>query len=520
MKKYLLGMDLGTTNIKAVLFDEEGTALSSSASSYPLIFPGPDMVEQDAGQWWAAATEILTKITSAVGKSVVENICGISVSSQIPTLLPLDREGNILRNALIWMDKRAAGDLEEILAVMGVSEYVRSAGAQPDAAFLPCKIRWFKRSEPALFAKTHRILQANSYINYKLTGNMTMDLDTASLCQCLDLRTLRWSEPISKAIGVDLNAVLPQPSGVDEVIGTVTEAAARQTGLKGGIPVVAGASDATASMYATGISRVGEAAESAGTTSLLFVGHDRPTPTDISIVARPCALAGIPYLFNAPINTTGASIQWYLENLGQPESDYAATHGREVHEHLNQFALQAPAGCNGLLFFPYMLGERAPLWNSFAKGMFIGLSLDTKRQEMIRAIFEGTGFALRHVIDTIREAGGSAHGLRVVGGGAKNRPWCRIKASILHMPVYILDDKTGDVPFGDALIAGHAAGVYKDLSESAKKLIKIKEIIEPVEEWSEVYDRLYPFYIGMYRHLENDLRKLKDVMDEIHTRQT
>lgn len=509
MKKYLLGMDLGTTNIKASLFDVEGNAVSSASSTYPLIFPGPNRVEQDANLWWATAVDILRRIVSAVGEDTVSNICGISVSSQIPSLLPLDRDGNILRNTLMWMDKRADAELEYILDTIGFSEYVRSAGAQPEAAYLPCKILWFKRNEPELFAKTYRILQANSYINYKLTGQMTMDMDTATLCQCLDIRTLRWSESLSGAIGTDLNSILPQPSYSNEIIGYVTGEAARQTGLKPGIPVAAGASDATASMYAAGLCRMNEAAESAGTASLVFVGHDKPTRTDIPIVARPCAISGMPYLFSTPINTTGASIKWYLTNLGKAEVDYAKAHNMDVYEHMNAFALQAPAGCNGLIYFPYMTGERAPLWNSHAKGMFIGLSLDTQRQHLIRAIFEGTAFALRHVLDTIKDAGATANSLRIVGGGAKNRPWSQIKASMLRMPVYIPDDKTGDVPFGDALIAGHAVGIYPDLSESIKKLITIKEVIEPVEEWSKVYDRMYPFYLDMYRHLDSDLKKMK-----------
>jgi xylulokinase len=147
--------------------------------------------------------------------------------------------------------------------------------------------------------------------------------------------------------------------------------------------------------------------------------------------------------------------------------------------------------------------------------MFIGLSLDTERKHIIRSIFEGTGFALRHVLDTIKDAGASASCLRITGGGARSRTWSQIKASILRMPVLIMDEKSGNVPFGDALIAGHALGIYPDLTESIGKLIQVKEIIEPVEEWSEVYDKLYPFYIDMYRHLDGDLAKLKKVMDSL-----
>ena len=515
MKRYLIGIDLGTTNAKGIIFDEDGVAISSASATYPLIQPGPNMVEQRGQDWWSAAADILKSITDTAGENIASNIQGICVSSHIPSLLPLDREGNILRNALIWMDKRSHAELDCILDTIGLSEYVNSAGAQPDVAFLPCKILWYKNNEPELFHKTHRILQASSYINYKLTGQMTMDIDQASLCQCLDLRTLRWSESISRAIGADLNSILPEPISSDTIIGHVTAEAASATGLKEGIPVVAGASDATASMYATGLCKLGEAAESSGTTALVFVGHDRPSRTDIPIVAKPCAITGMPYFFNAPINTYGASINWYLSNMGQSESEYAKAHNIDVFDHINNLALQAPAGCNGLIYFPYLLGERAPLWNSYARGMFIGLSLDTESKHILRSVFEGTGFALRHVMDTIKAAGADASCLRITGGGARSRTWSQIKASILRMPVMIMDEKSGSVPFGDALIAGHALGIYPDLTESIQKLIQVKEVIEPVDEWSNTYDKLYPFYIEMYQHLDNDLSRLKKVMDHL-----
>lgn len=512
---YLLGIDLGTTNIKAVLFHSDGTALASASAGYPLIFPGPNQVEQDPHQWWAAAVQILREVTGQAGQEVVSKIRGISISSQLPTLLPLDGDGNVLRNGMIWMDKRSWRELDQLLDTMGRAEYVASAGAQPDVAFLPSKILWFKKHEPELFAKTHRILQANGYLNYKLTGVMAMDIDQAALCQCLDLRTLRWSQTMSDAMGLDLNAVLPQPSPCGGIIGHVTGEAARETGLVSGIPVVAGTSDATASMYATGLSKLGEAAESSGTTSLVFVGKDSPSATDIPIVAKPCSIDGMPYFFNAPINTSGASLKWYLTSLGQEEARYAEEHGLNVFDYLNQLALEAPAGSGGLIYFPYMLGERAPLWNSHAKGMFIGMSLDTQRKHIVRSVFEGTAFAVRHVMDTIKAAGGQANCLRITGGGSKSRTWCQIKASMLHMPVYILDEKTGDVPFGDALIAGHAVGLYPDFSRCVRELVQVKEVIEPVEEWANVYDKLYPYYLDMYRHLDGDLRSLKETMDTL-----
>lgn len=514
-ENYLLGMDLGTTNIKAIIMDENGYVAASSSAANHLIFPGTNMVEQDANVWWSNAVTILREITQKVGPEIVSRIRGISVSSQTVTMLPVDKAGIPLRNAMIWMDSRSSRELQYIINAIGYDRYVTIIGGQPDVAFLPNKILWFKQNEPELFAKTEKILQASSYINYKLTGAMTMDIDQAARCQCLDISSLKWSDEISQVIGVDFERILPPLSSVNEIIGTVAEEAAALTGLISGIPVTAGASDAMASMYATGLSQLGEAGESSGTTSLLFVGSEQASAPDIPVVTKPCSMPGMPYIFDAPINTSGASIKWYLDTFGQPEKDYASEHNLNVYDHLNQLAAKVPAGSNGILFFPYLLGERAPLWNSHARGMFIGMSLDTKKEDIIRSIFEGTAYALRHVMETVKDAGAVTNCLRITGGGAKSRTWSQIKASMLHMPVYILDERSGDVPFGDTLIAGNAVGVFPDLTATIQQLIQIKEVIQPVNEWSEAYDQLYPYYIEMYRHLDDDLKHYKDTLGNL-----
>ena len=515
MSDFLLGMDLGTTNIKAAIFDTDGNALFSASASYPLLLRSPNAAEQKPDDWWKTTKVVLREITEKAGLSVVRAIRAISVSSHFPTLLPLDKKGNVLREAVIWADKRAYKELDKILDVIGRDAYVASAVAQPDAVFLPCKLLWFKENEPHLFEKTYRFLQVNGYINYMLTGEMTFDQDTASLCQCLDIRTGCWSEVISRAVGFDLNELLPQPLPADTVIGTVTNEAALETGLVPGTPVAAGTSDTAASMYAAGLCHVGEAAECAGTTSLVYVGHDQPSNADIPVPARPCPVNGMPYLFSVPISSTGASINWYLQTFGAAEHAQAKARQINVFDLLNEMAFNAPAGSNGLLFFPYMVGERAPLWNSHAKGMFIGLSLDTERRHIIRSIFEGTAFALRHVIENTIKAGASVKCLRITGGGAKSRVWSQIKASVLGVPVYLPDEKTGGVIFGDALIAGQSVGIFHDTAESIERMVSIKEIIEPDMSQKQIYDELFPYYLSMYRHLDSDLRDFKKSMEFI-----
>lgn len=515
VENYLLGMDCGTTNIKAIILGEDGTVVAEESRPSKFMNPGPNMQEQDANEWWSNTVEIFRSLTKQAGHDIVKRIRGISVSSHTVTMLPVDAEGNPLRNAMTYQDNRSAEELHYIVDTIGFDRFVKIVGGQPAVAFLPNKILWFKKHEPELYAKTACFLQASSFINYKLTGKMTMDIDQATRTQCLDISTMEWSKEIGDVIGVDLDEKLPKPRLVDEIIGFVTEEAAEVTGLMEGVPVIAGCSDAMASMHATGMSRLGEAGESSGTTSLVFVGSDVKSAPDIPVVTKPCTIDGMPWIFDAPIQTSGAALKWFIEKMAAEEVTYAKEHDLNIYTYLNELALESKPGAGGLFFFPYLLGERAPLWNEYARGMFIGMGMDMKRSDLVRAVFEGTAFALRHVMETVKEAGATAEVLRICGGGAKSRTWCQIKASMLNMPVYVMDDKSGDVPVGDALIVGHKLGVFPELTKAAEKIVKVNEIIEPVEEWVEAYDKLYPYYVEMYKHLDTDLKSLKNTVDQL-----
>lgn len=512
---YLLGMDCGTTNIKAIIIGDDGIVAASESKPSEFVISGPNMQEQDANVWWKNAKEILQSLTSQVDEKIVKRIRGISISSHTVSMLPVDENGCPVRNALTCQDGRSVEEMHEIVNTMGLDKFVHIVGGQPAVGFLPNKILWFKKNEPELFARTKYFLQASSYINYKLTGKMTSDIDQATRTQCLDIKTMDWSDEIGDIIGVNLKEMLPELKLVDEIIGFVTEEAAMETGLREGTPVIAGCSDAMASMYALGMSKIGDAGESSGTTSLVFAGSEKKSAPDIPVVTRPCTITGMPWIFDAPLQSTGAALKWYIETFAAEEREYAKANGKNIYTYLNELALESKPGAKGLFFFPYLLGERAPLWNDYARGMFIGMGMETTRSDLIRAVFEGTAFALRHVIETVKESGAKIECLRICGGGAKSRTWCQIKASMLHIPVYILDESSGDVPVGDALLVGRKVGVFPDLTKAAEKIVKVKEIIEPVKEWEEAYDKLYPYYVDMYQHVDQDLKRLKKTVSEL-----
>ena len=512
---YVLGMDCGTTNIKAVVLRSDGKVAAEASRPSRFLNPGQHMQEQDAEEWWRSAAEIFHSLALELGPEAVARIRGISVSSHTVSMLPVNANGVPLRPAMTYQDGRSARELEEIVGSVGKERFVRIVGGQPSVAFLPNKLLWYRRNEPELFEKTAYFLQASSYINFKLTGVMSSDIDQALRTQCMDIGTMDWSEEIARVIGVDLKEKMPPVYAVDEIIGRVTAEAAKETGLVPGIPVVAGCSDAMASMHATGMSRFQEAGESSGTTSLLFVGSRVQSAPDAPVVTRPCSIPGMPWVFDAPIQSSGAALKWFIDKFAAEETAYAAAHGRNIYDYLNELALESAPGANGLFFFPYLLGERAPLWNDHASGMFIGMRMDMKRADLTRAVFEGTAYALRHVMETVKAEGARADMLRICGGGAKSRTWSMIKASMLRLPVYVLSEESGNVPVGDALLVGHKLGVFPDLREATEKVVRVAEVIQPVPEWADAYDKLYPYYVNMYRHLDGDLKSLQQKLRTI-----
>lgn len=511
-KRYVIGMDCGTTNIKAVLLCEDGTMVAEASRPSISYTPGPGMREQDANNWWDDSVAIFREIGRIAGPNVMKNVGGICISSHTVTLLPVDENGVPLRNAMNYQDNRSVKAMNHILETVGFDNFVEIVGGQPAPSFLPSKILWFKTHEPELFARTKYFLQASSYINYMLTGQMTIDLDQATRTQCMDLRTMDWSKEIGDAIGVDLSEMLPPLKQIYEEIGTVTPEAALITGLPAGMKVLAGCSDALAAMYATGMSRLGDAGESSGTSSLVFVGSPNQVTGNVPVVTRPCSLDGVGWVFDAPISCSGASIKWFIDTLGNNERAAAEMMGKSVYDLMNEMALKTVPGSHGLYYFPYLVGERAPIWSDTATGMFIGLKIGTSRDDLVRSVFEGTAYALRHVIETVKASGAVIDNLRICGGGAKSRTWAMIKASMLHVPVYLLDESSGDVPVGDALIVGNQLGIFPDVKEAIRQFIKVKEVIMPVPEWEAAYDKLYPYYVEMYQHLAGDLASLNETL--------
>lgn len=485
----LLGIDVGTTAVKAAVFLPDGTLRGSSSAEYATAFLGPGYVEQDPEDWWRACTSATAGALAEAGRPPVAAVC---VSAQAPTLLPLDVRGNPLRAALIWMDRRAERECAQLRETLGEELVETVTGNRIDPFFVAPKLLWFRRNEPELFARTRVLIQATGYVVLRLTGELTLDREHASLLSLRDRRTDTWSEPLLEAVGAT-PGLFPRLVEADELVGTVTRRAAAETSLSPGVPVAGGTVDGAAAALEAGILDEGQAGEMTGASTVLMLPVEEPRSESAFVLMQHAVRDR--WLLLGAIVASGASLRWLRDRLGAASFD-----------ELTASAAQVPAGGEGLVFLPYMMGERSPIWDSEARGVFVGLTLATEGGALARAVLEGAAFAVRHNVETASAAGIEVRELRSVGGGARSRLWCQIKADVLGVPVLLPRTSVG-APFGDAALAGVAAGLYPDVREPLRA-IRIDERFEPRQEVRARYDDLYAAYRSAYHGLRGTFRQL------------
>ncbi|MDY5220321.1 MAG: FGGY family carbohydrate kinase [Eubacteriales bacterium] len=504
MKNFLLGVDLGTTNVKASIYDFEGKLVSAGeAGSYEIISERPNWAEQDARIWWSDTVLAIRRALAGL-KGSADEIAGISVSSQGMAMLPLDANGEPLCLAHIWMDRRGTEEAKYIEEVFGADRIRACFGVKSDSYYQITNILWFKRNRPDLWKRTRHIVKANTYINYKLTGQIALDEPQAIMTMCYDLQKRAWCTELGQMLGIDFERCLPRVGACEEIIGCVTSEAAQSTGLCEGTPVAMGGVDTGLALLEMGINGIGDAGEITGTSSNnVFAARALPPcGCGISFFPPVRATADVPILLYGPTNATGENVRWFRRICGLEGE--ALEDGTPVYQYLEGLAREASAGCGGLYYYPYLMGERAPLWNNDVRGMLIGATTNTRRGDLLRAIYEGTCFAQREIFEAAHRIGGiQTKRLFVSGGCARSDIWMQIKASMLNLPVYVTSG-SGGAPKGDAILAGYATGVYRDLFETAEAMRTIARTFEPVPEWRQLYDEMYPIYIRMRNHLMDD----------------
>lgn len=494
-EKFILAHDLGTTGNKASLFDAEGKVRASIFSGYPTEYPRPNWVEQNPEDWWQAVCISTRELLNSAGVSPQAIAC-ITFSGQMMGCVALDRQACPLRSAIIWADTRAQAEAEAMIARVGMEEAYRITGHRASASYSAAKIMWVRDHQSEIFARTYKFVHAKDFIVARLTGVFATDYSDASGTNLYDLKTYDWSPEMLSAAGLD-SAILPELHPATDVVGQVLASVAGEVGLAAGTPVVIGGGDGCCAATGAGVVREGSAYNYLGSSSWIAIATKEPI-YDPSL--RTFTWAHLMRGMYSPCGTmqaAGGSYQWLRDTFCQQEKEAAARLRLSPYELMNLQAEQSPPGANGLLFFPYLLGERAPRWNPGARGVYFGLNMAHTRADIIRATLEGITLNLKVILDAFTQQGAQIAAMRVIGGGANGRTWRQIMADIYGIPVQrpaLLAEATS---FGAALAGGIGVGMYKDWS-LAEQLTPIVDEIQPNRDLAPLYGRRYDFFNRAY----------------------
>lgn len=498
MGNYILAHDLGTTGNKATLYDREGNLVASSFYSYPTYYPYPNWVEQNPLDYWEAVKNSTRELLSK-GKIKPQEIAVISFSGQMMGCLPVDRDGNPLRNIIIWADQRGIKEAELIKERLGEEKVYRITGHRISPTYSASKILWIKNNEPEIFTKTYKFLLAKDFVIYKLTNNWVTDFSDASGTNLFDLEKEGWSEEIISTLEIPLEK-LPEAHSSLEVVGELTVNSAKELGLVSGIPVVVGGGDGACAACGAGVVREGDAYNYLGASSWIAIASSKPIYDPKLRTFTFHHLAPRLFMPTGTMQSAGLSYQWIRDNLAIREKEIANSFNLSPYEIMDLEAEKVPPGCENLIFLPYLLGERSPHWNPNARGVFIGITPRHTRVHLLRAVLEGVGFNLRIILDAFLAQGIDIKEIRLIGGGGKSRLWSDILANIFERDIIrmkVLEEATS---LGSAIAGGVGVGIFPNL-EIAKELVKIKERIKPDKEKVSIYKRLFPIFIESYERL-------------------
>lgn len=502
--QYLLGIDVGTYSTKGVLTTPDGDVLHQHVVEHDVSFPRPGWVEQDADAiWWADTVAVCHSIRDAGFD--MSNIGAMAVSAIGPCMVPVDEAGTPLRPGVLYgIDTRAHEEIGWLNTEFGEEAMFDLGGMALTSQAVGPKILWLKRNEPDIYARTHKILTASGYLIHKLTGEYVIDRHTgAHYNPLVDINTLEWDDRFAEPI-IDLEK-LPRLLWSTDIAGHITTQAAAETGLPVGIPVTAGTVDAAAEAVSVGAVQPGDLMVMYGTTMFFILVTEKVVPD-----ARVWSTG---YVFPNTRNiaggmaTTGALTRWFRDQFAQPEMAAEAEGGPNAYAALAQLAAEIPPGAHGLVCLPYFEGERTPIHDPNARGVFAGFTLRHTRAHMYRAILEGTAYGVRHNIETLNDIGAPPKRIVAVGGGAQNDIWLQIVSDIAGIP-QVVPKQTIGAAYGDAFLAGVSSGIIADIAELTDSWVEVKTTIEPRQDNEQTYSEMYKAYRDLYENAKGELHTL------------
>ncbi len=505
--EYLIGIDLGTSGTKTVLFDRLGKVIASATVEYPLYQEKNGWAEQDPLDWWHASCETLQ---SVIGQSGVDprDIKGLGISGQMHGLVMLDKQGQVLRRSILWCDQRTAKQCEEITQRVGKERLIQITANPALTGFTASKILWVRENEPELYAQCAHILLPKDFVRYKLTGEFATEVSDASGMQLLDVPHRCWSQEVLEKLDI-APALLAKVYESPEITGTITSEAAALTGLAAGTPVVGGAGDNAAAAVGTGVVKDGTAFTTIGTSGVVFAHSDRVTIDPKGRVHTCCCAVPGAFHVMGVTQAAGLSLKWFKDNFCEDYVEQARGLGVDVYDLINRDIAAVPAGSDRLIYLPYLMGERTPHLDPDSRGVFFGLSAIHTKAHLLRAVMEGVSYSLRDCNEILKEMGIRVDEMMACGGGGKSPVWRQMLADLYRCAVGTVEQTEGPA-LGVAILAGVGCGLYESVPAACERLVSKAESTGPSEN-AERYEAYHRLYDELYLALKDSYRKLADL---------
>ncbi len=500
-----LGIDSGTSGVKAIVLDETGKVHGVGYKECDLITPKPGWVEQNPLDWWEACSGAIKQAVRSSGRGA--DIAGIGFSGQMQGSTLMDKDMQPIGNCMIWLDQRATAECQEIESKISAQEMLSITVSYCLPSFWAPKLLWLKKHKPADFAKIHKVLFTKDYLRFMLTGEIATEVSDASLTFLMDVPKRQWSQRMFEVCGLPRELVPERLVESQEVVGNLKPALAEKWGLKPGIPVVAGGGDQPAGAVGNGTVKAGIVSATIGTSGVVFGCADSPI-IDSKKRASFSLCHSVPekWCFLGCTLAAGGSFKWLRETFFAEKKLALAEKGLDVYEYMTELAGKAPASAEGLLFLPYLGGEATPIADPNARGTFFGLSYRHSAEHICRSVMEGVTYSLRETIEILREFGTNVTEVRASGGGAKSALWRQMQADIYGATVVTMNMEEGPAA-GAAILAAVGAGCFASIQEGCEAILKPVSYTEPIPANVAMYEEYYAAYRSLYQTLKNSFEK-------------
>ncbi|MFW6155400.1 MAG: xylulokinase [Planctomycetota bacterium] len=509
---YLMGIDVATSGVKTIIITPDGTMVGEGFETYPTSTPNPGWVEQDPHDWWRSTAASIRRALDGAGIDPGA-IAGIGLSGQMHGATFLNADGEPLRPCLIWADTRTGPQCERLERLFGHEKLVELTCNPALASFTATKIMWVQEHQPEVFAATHKVLLPKDYVRFKLTGAYATELSDASGTSLLDVRNRRWSSAMLEGLEIPAS-MMPDVYESSHISGRISKAAAAETHLAEGTPVVGGAGDVAAGAVGSGATRSGIVTIIMGSGGIVFAGTDAVVMDKANAMQTCCHAVENMWHVMGVMLSCSFSLRYFKETFADVETAEAERTGANVYKLLDAQAATVPPGSEGLIFLPYLNGERTPHRDPYARGAFVGLTLRHKRPHYVRAVMEGVAYGLRDALEIVRDMGTEVAEVRAVGGGASSPLWRQILADTFGCPVATIN-VTEASALGVALLAGAGTGVYDSVPDGCDRTIRLTSTTEPIAANTTIYDGYYQRFRALYPALKPQFRELAEYTDQV-----